>query len=487
MFAVIFIHDFALQAQLRHEPELRDRPLALIEDGPLASKVHVLQASAVAQAAGVFPGMTPPQAQARCAGVIFRKRSPPQERIGAEILLQAAQSVSPEIEATGEGIVTANLHAVREPDWPALAAGLVEKLAPFHLRAQAGVAESPDLALLVAQSAAPWRVIGRDLTPLHALRAKVLPFSVQTLAILRKWGVRTVGEFLALPKDQLAARLGAEAVRCWELAANRRTRLLRLVRVEEVFAEAMEFEHGIETLEPLLFVLRRFLDQLALRLDAAHRVAHALHFRLGFADGGGHARTFAIPSPTRDAATLFRLLHTSLENFTAAAPIVALGLRVEAGRAVADQFELFDHALRDPNRFFETLGKLTALLGEGCVGRPVRTPGFRPDGLAVQPISPREKSVALLPAGAPRIGLALCRYRPPLAAVVEVRSRQPVHVRTVEFAGAVTDVRGFWHTSGEWWREDPWDRLEWDVQLESGALYRVFRERGEWFVEGVYD
>ena len=163
MFAVIFIPDFALQAQLRHEPELRDRPLALIEDGPLVSKVSVLQASAAAQAAGVFPGMTPPQAQARCADVIFRKRSPEQERIGTELLLQTAQSVSPEIEATGEGIATADLRAVRQPDWPALAGGLVARLADLHLRAQVGVAESPDLALLVAQLAAPWRVIARDL------------------------------------------------------------------------------------------------------------------------------------------------------------------------------------------------------------------------------------------------------------------------------------------------------------------------------------
>ena len=116
----------------------------------------------------------------------------------------------------------------------------------------------------------------------------------QLIAILHKWGVHTLGELAALKRDQLAARLGAEAVRLWEEANGKSTRLLRLVRPTEIFAELMEFEHEIETAEPLLFVLRRFLEQLTLRLGALYLVAREITLRLIFADKSRYEHAAAL-------------------------------------------------------------------------------------------------------------------------------------------------------------------------------------------------
>src|SRR5437764_13493846 len=88
----------------------------------------------------------------------------------------------------------------------------------------------------------------------------------QILAILHKWGIHTLGQLAALDKEQLGARLGPEAVRMWERANGQFNRVLKLVRPPESFAETFEFENEIETVEPLLFILRRFLEQLTLRL-----------------------------------------------------------------------------------------------------------------------------------------------------------------------------------------------------------------------------
>jgi len=79
----------------------------------------------------------------------------------------------------------------------------------------------------------------------------------QILAILHKWGIHTLGQLAALNKEELAARLGPEAVRMWERANGQSNRLLKLVRPPESFEESFEFEHEIETAEPLLFMLRR--------------------------------------------------------------------------------------------------------------------------------------------------------------------------------------------------------------------------------------
>ncbi len=81
----------------------------------------------------------------------------------------------------------------------------------------------------------------------------------EILAILHKWGIHTLGQLAALDKEELRARLGAEAVRLWERANGTATRLLKFVQPPEAFEESFEFDHEIETTEPLLFMLRRFL------------------------------------------------------------------------------------------------------------------------------------------------------------------------------------------------------------------------------------
>src|SRR5947199_2682762 len=106
----------------------------------------------------------------------------------------------------------------------------------------------------------------------------------QILAILHKWGIHTLGQLTALNKEQLGARLGPEAVQMWERANGQSNRLLKLVRPPESFEESFEFENEIETAEPLLFMLRRFLQQLSLRLSAIYLVAKELTLRITFAN-----------------------------------------------------------------------------------------------------------------------------------------------------------------------------------------------------------
>ncbi len=104
------------------------------------------------------------------------------------------------------------------------------------------------------------------------------------LTILHKWGIHTLGQLAALDKEQLAARLGPQAIQMWERANGQSNRVLKLIRPPESFEENFEFENEIETAEPLLFILRRFLEQLAVRLAAIYLVAKELTLRITFAN-----------------------------------------------------------------------------------------------------------------------------------------------------------------------------------------------------------
>src|SRR5437763_5796883 len=108
--------------------------------------------------------------------------------------------------------------------------------------------------------------------------------TAEILRILHKWGIHTLGQLAALNKEELRNRLGADAVLLWERASGTATRLLKFVQPPETFDESLEFDHEIETAEPLLFILRRFLDQLALRLSSIYLVAHELTLTITFAN-----------------------------------------------------------------------------------------------------------------------------------------------------------------------------------------------------------
>src|SRR5213593_2509597 len=106
----------------------------------------------------------------------------------------------------------------------------------------------------------------------------------EILGLLHKWGIHTLGQLAALNKEELRNRLGADAVRLWERANGTATRLLKFVQPPEAFEESFEFDHEIETAEPLLFMLRRFLEQLAFRLSAIYLVARELTLRISFSN-----------------------------------------------------------------------------------------------------------------------------------------------------------------------------------------------------------
>src|SRR5256714_2417523 len=114
----------------------------------------------------------------------------------------------------------------------------------------------------------------------------------EIIAILHKWGIHTLGQLAALDKQQLGARLGPEAIRMWERANGRSNRLLKLIRPPESFEESFEFEREIETAEPLLFMLRRFLEQLAVQLRAIYLVTKELTLWIKFTDNQIYERIF---------------------------------------------------------------------------------------------------------------------------------------------------------------------------------------------------
>src|SRR6266536_4808891 len=313
----------------------------------------------------------------------------------------------------------------------------------------------------------------------------------EILAVLHKWGIHTLGQLAALDKEQLAARLGPEALGMWKRANGKSQRLLKLVRPPESFEESFEFENEIETAKSLLFMLRRFLEQLAVRLSTIYLVAKELTLRITLANKQCYERVFKIPQPTNDVDLLFRMLQTHLENVRSEHPIVAVALSAQPIKAAKEQFGLFETTLRNPSQLSEPLVRLSALLGAERVGTPVLEETHRPDAFRLEPFTWAVESA--VPSGESSHALrtahatAVRRFRPAVAASVFLDEDRAAHVRSADIRGNVIEQRGPYLISGNWWDEKSWARAEWDLHTENGEVVRVHEAEGTWKIEGIYD
>jgi len=162
MFAAIQLPESYLQALLRTRPEYRHQPVAVLDEGAKTStkqdrgKARVLQCSPEAAEFGVHIGMTATQAQARCEYLALLNRSPTAEEQLQKELFAYADSLSPDYEATSDGLCILDVGGIAHIQdclrIEALGREIVRHFAGIQLKARVGFATNPDLARLAARA-----------------------------------------------------------------------------------------------------------------------------------------------------------------------------------------------------------------------------------------------------------------------------------------------------------------------------------------------
>ena len=314
-------------------------------------------------------------------------------------------------------------------------------------------------------------------------------------AVLQRWGLKTLGEFAALPASDLSARIGQRGLALQRLARGVDPGPLVPDPGVPRFIERMELEWPIDALEPLSFVLARLLEPLSSALERAGRAAAAVRLQLRIVDRTTHERVLQLPAPIRDSRVLRTLLLLDLESHAppAAGDVVIVEVDPAPGRVI--QYSLLERALPSAETLATLMARLGALVGESRCGSPHLPDTHRPDAFAMERFSPssRASSSRAPSSRAPN----LRRFRPPVAVRVTVARGRPAHLaidRRGMPGGHIVQVAGPWRSSGAWWpafanASAGWDRDEWDAELADGSLCRLFHDRrtGVWFLDGIFD
>ena len=206
-YAVFLAPEFRLQATLRHQPELLSQPVALLD--VQGTKSLVTETNAEADGHRVNRGMTPTQALARCPELRLLNANAGHERSAQEALLQTAGNFSPFLESTAPGVATVELPPEREYSPVSLRDQSVVPLCALGLDIRVGVAMTPGLALLAARFAQPVRMVSDAASFLHPLPVSALQPAEEMACVLESWGIRTIGQFIALPEAQGMGTTGA--------------------------------------------------------------------------------------------------------------------------------------------------------------------------------------------------------------------------------------------------------------------------------------
>ena len=544
-FASIYVPDFSIQAVVRTEPTLQRaqhrralgtpepalRPIALVEGYPPLEKVVAVNQAAAR--AGLSLGMTKSQAK-QFLSIAIRPRSCEQEQAAHAALLDLGWSVSPRVEDTAADSIVVDLAGLASLFGPeeTISHLLAQRASDLGLTVHVAVSSNLETALHAARGFPGITVIppGEEAKRLGTLPVRILSPAPEILETLERWGVRTCETLAKLPALELSERLGQQGIQLQQWARGASLRSMILAEPKLCFEEEMVLEYAAEELEPLAFLLGRLLDQLCARLSARSLSACAIRLRFELDHSSDnesspspilkeredekktYEKLYTLPVPMRDSKMLLRLLRLHLQSDPPNAPIVHILLAADPAPPCVRQERLFLPCTPDPEKLELTMARLANLVGASHVGSPRLMDSHRPDAFEMSRFIPsfnapeaRQKNIGVpgdrQPVAAFRV------FRPAPQAKVTLREGRPVHISFPSMQGQVAAASGPWCTSGEWWREDAWQREEWDIEIhpspQSSAhaienspsaepqkgVYRIYYDavRQAWFVAGIYD
>jgi protein ImuB len=253
---------------------------------------------------------------------------------------------------------------------PALRARIEHGIAALHYSATVGIAPTLEAAALFSRDPDTQAAIRREDIESQASRLDLALLSIDNKAIeqLSASGLRTVGEVLAIPSEALARRFGADLTGYLQRLLGKHPDPRKSHRAAESYRRRYEFAEPLQSVEGLLFPLRRVMQEFEGYLRGRDRAIQRVDVTLRHRDSPESSFSLHTSAPLRDASRLFALLREKLERTSWGSPVSEVIVQAAEFHAPEIlQGDFFDDSQRQSAGWAALLDKLRARLGDGAV------------------------------------------------------------------------------------------------------------------------
>ncbi|GAC1380919.1 MAG: DNA polymerase Y family protein [Marmoricola sp.] len=506
--------DWPVVAASWEQPMDRRLPVAVLTNN------RVTACNDSARGEGIRTQMRRRDAQSKCPELVLIPADPQRDVRAFEAVLSAVEALRPGVAPIRPGLL-----AVKSPgrfyggDENA-AAVLTETVVEVGVwDARVGVADDVSTAVQAAYETSEqgWLVIPEGATadfwktlPVEALFASGSPEEAEEIAefvgLLRRLGMRTLGQFAALKSSEVLVRFGRRGARLHRLIRGEATGGIDSRKPPPDLDVVIDFEPPLESIEAVGFSARQSADTFVGQLGERGFVCTSVTIEAETDRGTRTARTWR-HATWFSATDLIDRLHWQMAAAAQARTIDASISRVvfipeavDAASAHADA--LWGHGNNE--RIERGIAKVQALLGYEAARRPVLQGGRSPaDRQALVPWG--EQATLLRSPTLPWPGSipppAPCRVftQPHPSDVLDERHQR---IR-VDARGAISGVparfltpQGWEHVDGwagpwpveeAWWEDEPRRIARFQMISTAGRAWLLRYENGDWLTEAGYD
>lgn len=489
----------------------------------VTSANRVVACSATARASGIKRGLRRREAQARCPEVHVALADTDRDARLFEPVVSAIAAIAPGVEVLRPGLLVLSARGVGRyfGTEHRAAERLIDEASAAGVECQIGIADELSTAVVAARYA---QVVPRGggagfLAPLPVAELSAEPSMSaadrgELVDLLRRLGLRTIGDFAALSPGDVASRFGTDAVLAHRSARGEPERPPSARALPPDLDVEYLCDPPIDRVDAAAFAGRGLAEQLHTKLAAAAVACTRLLVHASTGNGENLSRIWRCAEPLTPEGTADRVrwqldgwITGRSENKPTSAITV---LRLEPIEVVAAgelQLGLWGSVGDEDERARRALVRVQGLLGGESVlggvlsgGRgPAERITLRPLGDELVPMSdPSAPWPGRLPEPAPA---AVIETRPTVTLMnragtgIGVTDRgvfdaPPSRLRWGTKEWELTGLAGPWPVDERWWDSGhaatgPTARAQ-VVLDDERALLLVFDE-GRWRVEGIYE
>ncbi|MFF2276305.1 DNA polymerase Y family protein [Agromyces sp. NPDC058126] len=482
-------------------------PLALTEGGAVHS------CSAAARRDGVVRGLRLREAQYRSPAITVLPYDPVLDVRAFEPVVRQVEQTVPGVQIVRPGTLAMRARGPARyyGSEDAAARALLETVERLGVAgARVGIADGPFAAEQAARAvrSSPVGIVAPGGSAAFLAPLPVgLVVDDRTRTLLNRLGVRTLGEFAALPQADVRRRFGAAGAFGHDRAAGRESTGVAARTPPPEFEIAAEFEPPLDRIDQLAFAFRVRAEEFIDRMRAARLVCTAIRVELDDERGGHSARSWLHPRWFTPADVVDRVRWQLQGAGTAdtglASPITKLRVIPERVDGTANH-EAGLWGQGPDERVHHALTRVQSMLGhEGVVTAAVGGGRMLADRQVLVPWGDRapEHREAPWPGSLPALAPAsVFRERHPVAlldaagAPVAIDERGAISAPPERFAvgrGASEQVRawaGPWPVVERWWDAERARRVHrFQIVDHDGCAWLLVRDDEGWWAEARYD